>query len=285
VGNTIATLSVNSLKSEDAPFLALVISKLSPIIGNLLERKITELIEEGAQHGLKWQRQDPDFPDVVLMDHDGKSTGAGYEVKAWYALSTELTARFRESYTLLAMRNVRVVILAWTMSHIVYGSPVVLDVLSVDAVSVAEQRDIHYHKPPQYLTVEPQDTTRRTRNLRQTNVNGYRIQESDPGRLAAAQELTAKHPGHTARPHTPEAQALNQELMNSFAYRLDTNFAKVDRIDHPEIEQFKSTVLDRMEHGHKVSQWARILKDLSNETRPDHQAQASKVIKQLYDTL
>ncbi len=40
--------------------------------------------------------------------------------------------------------------------------------------SIAEARDQHYHKPPDYLVVEPEDTSRRTKNLRQTNTNGYK---------------------------------------------------------------------------------------------------------------
>lgn len=282
-GSTIDTVSINSLGAEDAPFLGLVVSKLSPIIGNLLEHKIIGLIGRGSKHGLIWQRQDPDFPDIVLIDRKGKSTRTGYEVKAWYALSTELTGRFRESRNLLNNRNVRVVIVAWIMSHIVYGSPLILDVLSVDAASIAARRDEHYHKPPLYLTVEPQDTSLRTRNLQQTNVNGYRMQENDPLRLAEAQKLVDGHPGRIANPHTQEAQALNMELMNRFTYRLDTNFAKVDRIDHPDIERFKVSVLGSVEQGRRVTQWAGILRALNDDSRPSAKAQAIEVIKTVYD--
>ena len=285
VGGTINTLTVNSLGTEDAPFLGLVVSKLSPIIGNLLERKIMEIMEHDSNNSFKWQRQDPDFPDVVLLDKTGKSTHNGYEVKAWYALSTELTGRFRESTNLLSGRNVRLVVVAWVMSHIVYGSPLIVDVLSVDAASVAAQRDRHYHKPPQYLTVEPRDTTARTRNLQQTNVNGYRIQESNPTRLEEAQNLVDGHSGKTADPHTLEAQVLNTELMNRFAYRLDTNFAKVDRIDHPGIEKFKTTVLNHTERGQKLSQWASIIKALNDDTKPDKQKKAGEIIKAIYSKL
>jgi hypothetical protein len=284
-GGTIDTLTVNSLGVEDAPFLGRVISKLSPIIGNLLERKIMELIEQDSENGLRWQRQDPDFPDVVLIDQNGKSTHAGYEVKAWYALSTELTGRFRESCNLLVGRNIRVVIVSWVMSHIVYGSPLIVDVLSVDALSVAAKRDKHYHKPPKYLTVEPRDTTSRTRNLQQTNVNGYRIQESSPERLAEAQSMVNGHPGHSVDPHTLDAQTLNTELMNRFAYRLDTNFAKVDRIDHPDIENFKTSVLNHTERGRSMTQWASILKALDDDSKPDAQTRAAEIIKAVYATL
>ena len=280
--STIDTLTVKSLRAEDAPFLALIVSKLSPIIGNLLEQRILELIEEGAPHGLRWRRQDPDFPDVVLQDREGQSTGTGYKVKAWYALSTEMTGRFRESYNLLVNRNVRVAIVAWIMSHVVYGSPLVIDILSVDAASVAEQRDRHYHKPPLYLIVEPRDTTERTRNLQQTNVNGFRIQESSTVRLEDAARLVASHPGRLAKPHTAEAQVLNAELMNRFAYRLDTNFAKVDRIDHPEIERFKASVLDRVVRGRKLDDWSRILGTLSDASKPASQEEAARLIRTVY---
>jgi len=285
VGRTIETLTVNSLGIEDAPFLGSVISKLSPIIGNLLERKIRELIEKDSENGLRWQRQDPDFPDVVLVDRDGKSTHAGYEVKAWYALSTELTGRFRESYNLLDGHKIKVVIVAWVMSHIVYGSPLIIGVLPVDASSIATQRDKHYHKPPQYLTVEPRDTTARTRNLQQTNVNGYRIQENNQERLAEAQNIVNGHPGRLVSPHMTEAQSLNTELMSRFAYRLDTNFAKVDRVDHPDIEHFKTSVLNHGERGRNITQWANILKELNDSSKPSVQMKAAEVIKSVYDTL
>ncbi len=285
-GEELNTISVNSLETEDAPFLALVISKLSPIIGNLLERRIIDLLtDEETDHGLRWVRQDPDFPDALLVNADGSTTNTGYEVKAWYALSTELTGRFRESVNLLAPRNVRVVVIAWHMSHVVYGTPQIVDVLTVDALSMAEARDEHYHKPPGYLTVEPEDTTARTRNLQQTNVGGYKIQETKAERIAAAERFVREHADRAARPHTPEGRALTLELMNSFAYRLDTNFAKIDRIDHDEIEAFKSEVLETEFKGRTFRAWTHLLKALSDDGNPGAQAKAAKVIEDIYSSL
>ncbi len=280
-GEEIDTISVKSLEAEDAPFLGLVVSKLSPMIVNLLERRIIQLLDQESEHGMHWIRQDPGFPDALLVDREGKTTDAGYEVKAWYALSTELTGRFRESQNLLAPRNVRVVIIAWAMSHIVYGQPRILGVLTVDGSSVAESRDSHYHKPPGYLIVEPGDTTSRTRNLQQTNVNGYKWQSANANELEAATKLVNKHPGKHAPPHSTEAQALCQELMAQYPYRLDTNFAKIDRIDNDEIEAFKSKVLSMKLRSRTMKQWAALLKKLNGEG--EERAKAAEVIQAIYD--
>jgi hypothetical protein len=283
-GESIDTLAVNSLEAEDAPFLGLVVSKLSPIIGNLLERRIIQLLDRETDHGMSWVRQDPGFPDALLLDERGRSTEAGYEVKAWYALSTELTGRFRESQNLLAPRDVRVVVIAWCMSHIVYGVPMILDVLTVDGREVASGRDEHYHKPPDYLIVEPGDTAARTRNLQQTNVNGYKLQETSAARLLEARMFAQRHPGRLSPPHTPEAQELGQELMSRYPYRLDTNFAKIDRIDNRDIERFKARVLGLSVRSRSVRSWAALLKDL-NAVAPTPRRRAEEVIKAVYEDL
>ena len=44
------------------------------------------------------------------------------------------------------------------------------------AQGVAQARDKHYHKPPGYLVIEPEDTSLRTINLQQTNTSGYKFQ-------------------------------------------------------------------------------------------------------------
>jgi hypothetical protein len=277
IGVPLDTVSINSLKQADAPFLAANISKLSPIIGNLLERKIIELLEDESGVGLRWIRQDPGFPDALLVDAAGQSTGAGYEVKAWYALSTEITARFRESVNLLLPRNVKVVVIAWVMGSIIYGQPTIIDIITLDALSLAETRDRHYHRPPGYLTVEPRDTSLRTRNLQQTNVNGYKIQDMPPEQRAEAERIVLRSPGRVAPPHSPDAQQLNIQLMNRFPYRLDTNFAKIDRIDHPELERFKSSVLNSIIHGHTIKQWVTILRNIERKADGDYDRAVAEV--------
>ena len=44
-----------------------------------------------------------------------------------------------------------------------------------------------------------------------------------------------------------------------FPYRLDTNFAKMDRIVHPGIEAFKKRVLATKIHGLTIAQWSALL--------------------------
>jgi hypothetical protein len=284
VGEELSTITITSETPDEAVFLGQNISKLSPIIGNLVERRITHLLtERDAEHGMRWQRQDPNFPDALLVDAEGKSTDSGFEVKAWYVLSTELTGRFRESANLLAGKDIRVVVVAWTMSHVIYGRPQIVDVLVVDALSVASVRDAHYHKPPDYLCEEPQDTTARTVNLRQTSVNGYKLQaESQRGAL---QRMVDASGSVGKASHRPESQALVKKLMASAQYRLDTNFAKIDRIDHPNIESFKSAVLGSSHRGRSNRDWQKLLGDLANDDKKLEQVQAALVIKEIYDEL
>lgn len=106
---------------------------------------------------------------------------------------------------------------------------------------------------------EPNDTSARTINLQQTNTNGYKFQGT-PAQFATAQKLVQSW-GPSFRTYSPtiEYQARVQELMSKFPYRLDTNFAKTDRIAHPEIEAFKARVLGTQVHGMTIAQWARLL--------------------------
>ena len=75
--------------------------------------------------------------------------------------------------------------LAWLPEYILYGKPKVIDILTTSGASVAAARDTHYHNPPNYVVLEPEDTTGRTSNLQQTNTNGYKFQE-EKGDIKAA---------------------------------------------------------------------------------------------------
>lgn len=48
-------------------------------------------------------------------------------------------------------------------------------------------------------------------------------------------------------------------MIAQFPYRLDTNFAKMDRIVHPGIEDFKKRVLSTKIYGLTVGEWSRII--------------------------
>ncbi len=58
---------------------------------------------------------------------------------------------------------------------------------------------------------------------------------------------------------TPAYQELLRELTNHFPYRLDTNFAKMDRIVHADIEAFKDRVYATEFHGRTIGAWNRLL--------------------------
>jgi len=298
VGETLSTVSIFSESVDEAVFLGQNISKLSPLIGNLIERRIPSLLSQHqsgrppallsqseARGTLEWRRQDPDFPDAALFA-SGKPVGAGFEVKAWYPMATEMTGRFRESQNLLAEKDIRLVVVAWMMSEIIFGTPEIVGVLVVDAQSVAEQRDRHYHDPPNYVCEEPQDTTTRTRNLQQTNVLGFKLQELDPERFRTVEQLYEESPAKDDGSETAPGQALSRELLNAATYRQDSNFAKIDRIDHPDIEEFKANILAKSFRGCSIGQWARDIRTLTrmtNETPTTAQQQARERIKALYE--
>jgi hypothetical protein len=59
-----------------------------------------------------------------------------------------------------------------------------------------------------------------------------------------------------------------RELIARFPYRLDTNFAKMDRIVHPDIEAFKTRVSEAHIEGLSVLEWSNLLsKGSDNEIR------------------
>ena len=100
----------------------------------------------------------------------------GVEIKTWFPLSTEITARFKDSITFFQKNHIDVALISWIPEHIIWGKPQIIDVLVVSGRSVAKARDLHYHNPPHYIIFEPEDTANRTANLQQTNTNGYILQ-------------------------------------------------------------------------------------------------------------
>lgn len=235
-----------------------IISKLSPLLGNLIEINMAEMLNtkpefEALGH---WERQDPGFPDVVFR---GVEPLPGFEVKAWFPFATEITSRFKDSQKTLAPENTQVASVAWLPEHIVYGRPYILDVCIVSGLSVAQARDAHYHNPPDYLVLEPEDTTLRTRNLQQSTTSGYKFQGSDEELEAAKIVVEGWGPTGNIYQPSPDYQAQLRELTNRYRYRLDTNFAKMDRVVHPELEAFKQNVMGMTVKGLTVGQWGKLL--------------------------
>ena len=74
------------ISSDAAVNLAKVISKLSPLLGNLIEFNTVEFLNEQevfASFG-EWKRQDPGFPDTVFIGSIQPTPGL--EIKAWFPL-------------------------------------------------------------------------------------------------------------------------------------------------------------------------------------------------------
>jgi hypothetical protein len=238
--------------------LAKVISKLSPLLGNLIEFSTVEFLNkqnEFAEFGT-WQRQDPGFPDTIFV---GIQPTPGLEIKAWFPLATEITARFKDSQNHFQFDQTYVAMLAWLPEKIIYGKPRIIDVCVVSGLSVALARDTHYHNPPDYLVLEPEDTTQRTANLQQTNTSSYKFQGSADELLEAHKLVDSWGAQGKIYKPTREYQHLLRELLIRYQYRLDTNFAKMDRIVHPGIEEFKKRVYNAEVSGMRVGQWNKLL--------------------------
>jgi hypothetical protein len=259
-GHVFDVLAVTKPVSVEAAVnLVKVISKLSPLVGNLIEINAVEVLNAGPEfrpYG-KWVRQDPDFPDTILKG--SISPVPGFEIKAWYTMATEITARFRESQNNFVEDNTSVVMLAWLPEHIIYGRPKIIGVCAASGKSVAAARDLHYHRPPDYLVLEPEDTRQRTRNLQQTNTNGYKFQGTGKQLSKAAAAVRSWGPGGKDYKPTPEYQSKLRLLTSRYPYRLDTNYAKIDRIAHTGIETFKKAIGGKQFLGMSVSQWTRVL--------------------------
>ena len=259
-GHIFDVLSVaKPVSPEAAVNLTKVISKLSPLVGNMIEFNTVEFLNgqpefEGLGH---WKRQDPGFPDTIF--EGSVSPTPGFEIKAWFPLATEITARFKDSQNHFLQDQTEVCMLAWLPEKLIYGRPRILDVCVVSALSVAQARDNHYHKPPGYLVLEPEDTKQRTRNLQQTNTNGFKWQGTME-QLVEAKKFVAGwgSEGMVYKP-TAEYQLKLRELIGRYPYRLDTNFAKMDRIRHDDIEAFKARVLRTEYMGATVEEWSRVL--------------------------
>ena len=257
------TFDVLTISRPSTPSQALnltkVISKLSPLVGNLIEFNTVEFLNAQPEYqpfGC-WLRQDPGFPDTVFRG--SVSPDPGFEIKAWFPLATEITARFKDSQEHFKQDQTYVCMLAWLPEELMFGKPQIVDVGIVSGQSVAEARDRHYHDPPSYLVVEPGDTTARTRNLQQTNTNGYKFQGTSE-QLAEAQHIVEGWGlEYGTYQTTTDYQALLRELQAAFPYRLDTNFAKMDRIMHSGIENFKQRVLGQAVHGRAIGEWSRLL--------------------------
>lgn len=168
---------------------------------------------------------------------------------------------------LLAPRDVHVVLVAWNMDRIIHGQARILGVHVTPAIDLASTRDRKYHQPPTYLCVEPENTADRTRNLRQSNVNGYRLQRATDSELAEAKAFAdSSRQAFLNGSHTPQASQATREMMRKWNYRLDTNFAKIERIHEPTIEAFTDEMQGEVLNGGlTVAEWTATLRNLTSD--------------------
>ena len=183
--------------------LAKVVSKLSPLLGNLIEFNTVEFLNDQPEYKElgEWKRQDPGFPDTIFVG--SVSPVPGFEIKAWFPLATEITARFKDSQNHFKDDQTNVCLLAWLPDQLIFGKPKIMDVCVVSGRSVAEARDVHYHNPPDYIVLEPGNTKARTRNLQQTNTNGFKWQGT-PAESHQAERVAAKLGAGKRKPISPQ---------------------------------------------------------------------------------
>lgn len=250
--------------------LAKIVSKLSPLVANLIEFNTCEFLnhqEEFKEHG-KWRRQDPGFPDVVF---DGINPTPGFEIKAWFPLATEITARFKDSQNHFLNGNTHVAVIAWLPEYLIFGRPTIIGVFTASGASIAKARDDHYHNPPDYLVLEPEDTALRANNLKQTNTSGYKWQHKSDATMEKNNKATAaaivKTWGNNATTYNPSPvyQAQLHSLMARFTYRSDTNFAKMDRIGHDGVDKFAERIYSTEYCGLTIGEWNRLLSSNKGE--------------------
>lgn len=263
----IDVIDVKKPTSIDAAIeLSKVVSKLSPLVGNMLEFYIVDVlnkIEWGCDG--KWLRQDPDFPDAIFKS-SALNQNVGFEVKAWYPFATEITGRFKTSTDILEQNLYDVALIAWVPEFIFWGKPQIIDVGIFNGLSVAEARNKHYHQPPRYVVREPQDTSDRTSNLKQRNTLGFRFQSNDNNQITTAAKYMQEI-GMTNNYNTSvECQDKIKALFSNFEYREDTNYAKIDRIEHEGIEKFKEQVLSLKYKGESIRSWKNLMSESNEET-------------------
>ncbi len=259
-GEVLDLLTVSKPESIQAALnLTKIVSKLSPLVGNMIEFNMVEFLNRYNEftHLGEWKRQDPGFPDTIFQGQILPTPG--FEIKAWFPLATEITARFKDSQKHFLADQTYVTMLAWLPEFVIYGKPKIIDILITSGHSVAQARDNHYHRPPDYVVLEPENTAARTQNLQQTNTNGYKFQHEIGNIDDANHFVDCWGPGGRFYNTDPAYQAQLRTLLSRFPYRSDTNFAKMDRINHPDIDAFKKRVHNTIFQGKTIGQWNRLL--------------------------
>lgn len=284
VGTTLDAVAVRSNVPSEAPLLGANVSKLSPLTSTLLEsRAVLDLAVATEGGRFQIERQDPGFPDAGVF-LDGLATGHGLEIKAYNVLATEITARFRASQLALVNKNIHVVLICWVMDRVIHGQPLILDVQFIEAMSLAKARDAHYNRPPNYVVSPPDDNRGRIGSMLLRNVEGHVLQPSTTaeslGRVRVIQEALLQGAA-LGEPHHEVTAELTRHLRANLTYRLDTNFAKLDRIQHHEVESAKARNLGRLYLGRTFADWRAVLRGMTSRDQSTRRS-AMEAVNVLY---
>lgn len=254
------------ISPEAAINLVKIISKLSPLVGNMIEFNTCDYLnkQEGFTDYGRWIRQDPGFPDNIFLSNIYPTPG--FEIKAWFPLATEITARFKDSQNHFLEDQTYVALLAWLPEFLIFGKPQIIGIKIISGGLIAQARDMHYHNPPNYIVLEPEDTKSRTINLQQTNTNGYIFQGNLKQYNEAKKMVDSWGVGKNKYFPTPEYQNILRSLLYNFPYRLDTNFAKMNRIQQLDINEFKQEIYNTSFKGLKIGEWRDLLKKADEKT-------------------
>lgn len=89
---------------------------------------------------------------------------------------------------------------------------------------------------------------------------GYKFQE-DKSDIKEAQAIVDNwEKSHLEySPSKTYQELIRHSLQYRFNYRLDTNYAKIDRIEHYDIEIFKESVMNHFFKGHTIKEWIKLL--------------------------
>ena len=239
-----------------------ILAKFTPVLSNLLEVYLVERLNEyndanEVWKGHKWVNQDPYFPDCILVNKDNHdptkvSHGVmGIEVKMWYPMATELTARMNESQAVPGLENSLLLIATWMPKKLLWGDISTIDVGIFDLLEVIRARDEKWFRPPTALITEPYDTTTRTANLQQTNVIFWELQD---GAEACHKEVKT----WSSKKYSTDdvMQGKIRQLIKLGSYRQENNNRnKIQRIGHKKINKFRKEVGDSEVCGKTLSEW------------------------------
>ncbi len=249
-GSRLGILVIKPARSEEEKEnIRKQLIQLSSFVSIYFQQKITDSLKKMRRlpKGASWiERKAQEFPDIVMMRR-GRFR-VGFEIKTCYMGSSEITANMRVTQKYLRKKKISVVVLAWDLSSVSSGTPKIKGIWIERALKVARYRDNTYNKPPENIVREPEDTSHRTKNLKQISCKGLKLQK--PRRKSKKLQKVIEDCKRRFRKR--RSYSLDKEyqrelnwLKNTGFYREDANFGRLDRIKLKYLNEFKRKFLSR----------------------------------------